>query len=451
MADESTWPPYLVAGRSTLREVVDGLVASQGWSADELRSGQARQLAWLLDRAVRTVPWYGRASWARDVLAAAGQGEEAFWSAWARIPLLGKAELRAHPAELKARSVAAVQKPVATISTSGSTGIPVEIQSTSASRLVWDALTVREHLWRERDPSRRLGVIRYLDKSDRSPAGSRQARWGSPVAQLGPTGPSAAIHIGLPIADLAEWLHRFDPHYLLTHPSVAAGLLDALPGRSGRPPSLEEVRCISEPMDPTLEQRLREEWGVEVSDIYSANEVGYMAFRCRQGGLHVQSESVLVEILDEAGRPCAPGETGRVVVTGLHNVASPLFRYEIGDLATVGTPCGCGRALPVIDRVMGRVRNLVRTPDGRSFWPAGLPAIRSITPIRQFQFVQTALDALELRLVLDRPLTAEESGRAVQKVRDLLGHPFHVAIVPMDSIPRGPTGKYEEFQSQLPA
>jgi phenylacetate-CoA ligase len=63
---------------------------------------------------------------------------------------------------------------------------------------------------------------------------------------------------------------------------------------------------------------------------------------------------IYAEILDDADRPCAPGEVGRVVVSTLHNYAMPLFRYDLGDLAEVGPPCECGRTLPVLNRIVGR-------------------------------------------------------------------------------------------------
>ncbi len=190
---------------------------------------------------------------------------------------------------------------------------------------------------------------------------------------------------------------------------------------------------------------------VGVADLYSANEVGYIAFRClEQGRLHVQSESVLVEILDEAGRACAPGEVGRVVITTLQNLGTPLMRYDIGDYARVGAPCACGRTLPVLDQVMGRVRNLVRRPDGQSFWPARLAGMRTVKEIRQAQYVQTALDTIELRAVLDRPLSDAETRAVEDRVRKLLEYPFTVKVVPVTAIARGPTGKFEEFMTALP-
>ena len=78
--------------------------------------------------------------------------------------------------------------------------------------------------------------------------------------------------------------------------------------------------------------------------MYSSQEVGYIALQCPENeSYHIQAENVLVEILDDDGLPCEPGEVGRVVVTALHNLATPLLRYDIGDYAEVGSPCSCGR------------------------------------------------------------------------------------------------------------
>src|SRR6185295_14515719 len=99
-------------------------------------------------------------------------------------------------------------------------------------------------------------------------------------------------------------------------------------------------------------------WGVGVVDVYSSEECGQIALQCPEHEqYHVQSESVLVEVLDDEGRPCAPGTIGRVVLTTLQNFAMPLIRYDIGDFAEPGPACPCGRALPVLTRIVGRVRN----------------------------------------------------------------------------------------------
>jgi phenylacetate-CoA ligase len=444
------WPEYL-RGATTLRALLDGLAASQRLSSGQLLSGQAQALGSLASWASTQVrPYFAHRALAAELGAAAAADANSFFALWQRWPVLSKAELRLQGPAMHAATVPASHQPCELLRTSGSTGIPVEVGTTALTRRIWSALTAREHLWQQRDPGRRLGIIRYRPKSNRNTRGEDLPSWGPPMAELVRTGPASVIHIGHSVELLAEWLARFDPHYLLTYPSVATALLDVLPSKSAHMPSLEEVRLISEPLDPELEARLVADWGVRVSDMYSANEVGHIAFRCREfAQLHVQSESVLVEILDEHGNACAMGVPGRVVVTALHNLATPLLRYELGDLASFGPPCACGRGLPVLERVMGRVRNLVRTPDGRRHWPLGLGLIRAIAAITQAQYVQLADASIELRVVLAQPLSAADEEQAVELVRKALGYPFEVLITPVPAIERGPGGKFEEFLSLM--
>ena len=447
--DPARWPQF-VASTASLRDLLDGLANSQRLPPTSIASHQAQQLAALAVWAsAHCSPYASQRTLAAELTGSTGNAER-FWHSWQTWPVLRKADLRTHGAAMQADTLPAAQQPVEVLQTSGSTGIPVQIATTALTRNLWNALTAREHLWQRRDPARRLGVIRHRPRSARDPHGEDLASWGPPMADLTGTGSASAIHVGLPVPVLVDWLRRFDPHYLLTYPSVADALLDALPALADRNSSLEEVRLISEPLDPALEARLRTDWGVRVTDMYSANEVGHIAFRCReQGRLHVQSESVLVEILDADGRSCAPGVPGRVVITALHNLATPLLRYELGDFASFGSPCSCGRGLPVIEHVLGRTRNLIRTPDGRRFWPLGLGTIRVLDAIMQAQYVQTHIDAIELRVVTLRPLTGEERDTAIELVRGSLGYPFAVKVIPVAAIERGPTGKFEEFLSLL--
>lgn len=441
------WPPFI--GQLSLREAVNGLAVSQHWSAEEIADGQRAQLRQLLSWSATHVAHYRDAGWAARALDEMDRSPDAFWEIWRKLPILTKAALHDAGAGLRASSVPPGHAPLARALTSGSTGISVEVATTAATRLMWDALTLREMLWSGRNFGKRLGAIRYLDKADRSPKGFRTPAWPRLVSQFYETGPFGIIHVGHPVDVLAEWLREFDPHYLITHPTVADGLLDEL-GASGKPQSLEEILSVAEPLTEALEHRLSEQWRVRCSEYYSANEAGYIAFRCpSHSKLHVQSESVLVEIIDADGNACQPGESGRVVVTPLHNLASPLIRYELGDYASVGARCACGRPSPVIDRILGRVRNLARTADGRRFWPVDLGLLRTIDAIRQFQYVQSSPDTVRLRVVLARPLSREEEERAKLAAQRALGHPFTVSIEPVPAIERGAGGKFEEFLSLI--
>jgi phenylacetate-CoA ligase len=139
-----------------------------------------------------------------------------------------------------------------------------------------------------------------------------------------------------------------------------------------------------------------------------------------------------------------------VVVTSLHNFATPLLRYEIGDYAQVGPPCTCGRGLPVLSKIMGRVRNMLRLPGGRRVWPNfGWKHFAEVLDVRQFQLVQHNLGTLELKLVTPEAVTRDQEERLRGILAANLGHTFDVRISRHRSIPRSAGGKFEDFQSLL--
>jgi phenylacetate-CoA ligase len=158
----------------------------------------------------------------------------------------------------------------------------------------------------------------------------------------------------------------------------------------------------------------------------------------------------MVEVIAEDGRPCAPGETGRVVITHLHGFAMPIIRYEIGDLATVGKPCRCGRGLPVLTRIVGRQRNMMIGAKGERFRPSlGWKHIRRMAPIDQGQFVQTAVDRLEAKVVAKRALTDAEADAVRAHLKSRMPQLKEIAFVYVDDVPRSESGKFEDFISLL--
>lgn len=112
------------------------------------------------------------------------------------------------------------------------------------------------------------------------------------------------------------------------------------------------------------------------------------------------------------GLPCAPEQIGEVALTTLHNFAMPLIRYRLGDYAELGEACSCGRGLPVLRRIHGRRRNMLRLPDGRQLWPS-IPASLwlDVVPLEQFQLVQRNAAELQINYVMSRQLTADEQAR----------------------------------------
>jgi phenylacetate-CoA ligase len=259
------------------------------------------------------------------------------------------------------------------------------------------------------------------------------------------------INSRIDVRQQLRWLQEYQPVYLLSLPSNLRELLRLCEQEGVDFPDLQQVRCFGETVTAELREHVRRVWGVGLSDIYSSQEVGYMALQCPEHEhYHVQAETMYLEVLDEKGKPCSPGEIGRVVVTPLHNFAMPLLRYEVGDYAEVGEACPCGRGLPVLKRIVGRTRNMARTPEGRCYWPSfPLEDWLDVANIHQFQLRQIAIDRIEVLLAMDGELSSQQAKLLEQRLQHSLNYPFKLDFRYVDAIPAQKNGKYEDFVSLL--
>jgi phenylacetate-CoA ligase len=334
--------------------------------------------------------------------------------------------------------------------------MPLTVGKTALTQFFWDVFTLREERWHGRDLSAKLAAIR---NDDRRPAGhvglyeSRFSDWGPPVSSTYPTGPAVMLDIRCSLAEQVEWLRREAPTYLLTFGLNLLFLARYCREHAIALPSLRGVRSSGEVLAEGTREACRAAWGVEVVDVYTAVEAGYIALQCPVAeSYHIQSENALVEILDERGRVCAPGEVGRVIVTPLHNYATPLIRYEIGDLAEVGVPCPCGRSLRTLTRILGRTRDMLFLPSGEERFPYFLKKhLAQFDAIIQHQIVQRSADHLELVLVARAKLTTDDEDSLRQAILDGFGHPFRLTFTYCEEIARAPNGKYQEFRREASA
>jgi phenylacetate-CoA ligase len=434
------WPAVPSPGAAQVLAVLRQLEQSQWLPPAELQARQLRQLDGLLRHADATAPWY-RARWSGSY-----QRDAALtYAQFSRLPLLTRRDLQDGFTRLHSTSVPAGHGLPQERRTSGSTGAPVRFTTTALTGLYWNAFTLRDHLWHRRDLGKKLAVIRR--ESDLSSA----PNWGPATAGVVATGPAVAHSIRTDVEQLLEWLVAEEPGYLFTYPSLLRDLAKRALARNVRIPGLVEARTLAESVSADVRELCREAWDVAVTDVYSASEPGYLALQCPDHPhYHVQAEGVLLEVLDDDGTPCEPGQTGRVVVTSLHNFAMPLVRYDIGDYAEVGEPCACGRGLPVLRRILGRVRNTLVTADGKRYWPAfGTRALMDVAPIRQHQFVQKSFQTIEARLVLDTPLSADQEAVFRQRVLSQLPPDMQLQIVYCDRLERSASGKFEDFVSEV--
>jgi phenylacetate-CoA ligase len=444
------WPalPGSIAAR--LLALQQQLEHSQWWPREQIEAHQYRQLSKLLGHAFATVPHYRRS------LAAAGftPGDGVAPEQLRALPVLTRRDIQDAGDQLLSAAIPREHGQCQSTATSGSTGMPVTVVKTELEQSYWYAVTLRHSLWHPRDPRLKFAAIRS-DKTGRSdyPHGSRQADWGPPLAEVFGTGPAVVLDIRTGIAEQVEWLVREDPDYLLSFGTNLLFLARHCREHGFRLPRLKAVIASGEIVEPELRRLSRDVWGASLSDMYSAVEVGYIALQCPEHEhYHVQMEAALVEVLDASGNLCGPGEIGEVVVTPLHNYATPLVRYALGDYAKVGEPCPCGRGLAVLRQIIGRARDMIVLPSGeRRFGYHSPDLLADIAAIAQHQIAQVSPDELEIRPVARRALTPEDEAAVIDRIDRNYGGGFRCRISYRAEIPREAGGKFFVFRSELPA
>jgi phenylacetate-CoA ligase len=441
------WPAIPSQAGARLLAMLFQLEGTQWWTARQLIDHQLMQLRMLLRHARETVPYY------KDRLPHIRADEDLTLTEWRALPLLTRRDIQDAGNALFSRVVPAEFGDVFQTQTSGATGEPVIVRKTAIDQLIWEAVTLREHEWHRRDLSGKLASIRIFPKGGaEAPHGVLLNDWGVPCSHVYSTGPMALLSLATDVAAQARWLLRQDPDYFLTYPTNLAALIAHMSARGERLKRLRGVRTVGETVTPALRAACSDAWGVPLTDVYSSQEFGYIALQCPVSGqYHVMAESAMVEILRQDGSICEPGEVGKLVVTSLHNFATPLIRYELRDYAEVGSPCPCGRGLPTLARILGRSRNMLTLPSGEQRWPlVGFDKYREIAPVRQYQLIQKSLEEMEARFVVERTLTDAEEEGLKRVIQHALGYAFRLTFKYFpNEIPRGTGGKFEEFVSEL--
>jgi phenylacetate-CoA ligase len=201
-------------------------------------------------------------------------------------------------------------------------------------------------------------------------------------------------------------------------------------------------------------QMIEEVFGCKVTNRYGCEEVGLIACECeRHEGLHVNLDSLIVEVVDNCGNPCTPGAVGQVVLTDIVNRAMPILRYKVGDMAVWSRQsCSCGRTLPLLEKIEGRVADYVVKRNGE--YTAGTTLTECfalmIPNVAQMQIVQEDYD----RFVFNIVKTDKFGDESMAKIKDLVsarfGEDAKYQCVFMDKIPSEKSGKFRFCISKVP-
>jgi phenylacetate-CoA ligase len=423
-----------------VRRFRDILAETERLDPQALRLYQESLLVPLLEHARRNVPYY------KKRLAPLFRGGAIELSRWPEVPILTRAEAQQKKRALTAARIPAQLGSVRSNQTSGSTGRPLDFEINELVDVAAVGMTDRTYRWWQFDGDRAMASI-YPPRSIAAPApdGVTLQGWR--------TGFPNGLHhiINLPPEEdvLIDWLIARRPAYLSSG-SWTLGPMARRVQAHGLTLRFDGIVAKTTMVSDETRALCLEVFGTRLADQYGADEIGHIAGECPScGEYHVSAEAVLVEIVDDAGAPCAAGETGRVILTSLYNYAMPFIRYEIGDLATVGTaPRPCHIKLPTLARIAGRYRNTYARPDGRVVYPAvQFGRLRDHLSFTQAQLVQTDYGQLELRYVPGDAARDADLAGIEAYLRTAVDADLQVRVVAVDAIPRHPSGKFEEFIS----
>lgn len=437
------------------------MVEREFLTPEQERALEARALRVVMDFAAGQVPYY-RALFERLGITAENISGPDDLPA---LPPLTRSDVQQHSASLRAQHLPEGQKIIGSTKTSGSTGQPVEVVQTAQSRRMFTILKQRQMRWARFDPTGRIGAIRSPHDIPRGSDGQQlkegeTRRLESWSAQVGPyfqTGPMFGFSNRNSLESQMDWLeeHRLD--YLIGQSSELEHLALGFQGRQTLE-GLRDVLAVAQQLSPEMRQRIERTFEVAVHENYGFNEIGIVATRCQEGGrYHVNTEHCLVEIADDDGNPCQPGQRGHILTTALTNMAMPLLRYDSGDLAeAIDGPCPCGRILPAFGAIHGRYRRIANLPTGTFGYFTALrralgdmPAELS-KPLRQYQLHQYLDNRYELRLVVAGALAPAFSERILAEWASTgAADPPSLAILIVDEIPRPPGGKFQDFTSDF--
>ena len=422
------------------QRIYEMLMESRFWPPGQMQAYQHSQLAQLLRHAKSTVPFYKT-----RLDAVFDKNGDIDWSRWNEIPIISRAELREHRTELLARELPPGHGPTKDFSTSGSSGVPVTVTATAIASAAQSAATQRMRTLHKVDASKNFATFVFphelkgqIFKDGSTPAWSFELQDGGTK--------NIKINLFLSDARKLEILVRQEVGSLSHLPNTAE-ILAYENNKLGKPLRLESFLFYGQHVSAEQRQKVAESFGARCISIYSSKEAGLMASQCpAHNHFHIDSEQVLLEVLNERDLPCAPGETGRVVVTPLYSTAQPLIRYEQGDLATLGQACDCGSELPVLQRIDGRQDPIFRFPDRLgSEVLIDKSMLQETLRAAAIQMAQTRELKFEIRYVADADATPGAKSKINKHLRQVLHPKLSFEYKRLAEIPRNAGGKQQRF------
>jgi len=423
-----------------VKEYLPQVRAVQFQSLDEINALRDKKLGRVLNYAYANIPFYKERFDKSGLRPEEIKGIEDL----NRLPVLSKREILENE---KALLNPNFHQKLYTRKTGGSTGMTLHFKREADALALNDAIMYRCYEW--------YGID----------IGDRQVRfWGVPVTQklrwkeqrkdliLNRIRVSAFDISKTSCMKQYERIKKFRPAYFYGYTTAIYGfcLFMKEAGINLNDLNLKAVICTAEKKYPHHDQLFEEVFKCPVVDEYGSGENGIIAFQCKKGNMHMMSDHMCIEFLDEENEPVKTGELGKIVITDLSSYASPLIRYDIGDMGRPSDKtCSCGVQLPLMEIVEGRKEDFIRTKEGKLIHAAYLCYTLKDDTVNEFKMYQKDIHTLHVQIVRSPSFNSSSEKILDQKLRTALGNDMKISFEYLDRIPREVSGKLRYFVSEI--
>lgn len=441
------FPLHCLLRRRSTRRWYKLVTQQQHLSAENIANMQREKLALLVDHCARHVPFY------RDLFRARGLKSEQV----REFAALREAGIRICKEDVRSAGDAILAETsnkgrLLKIATSGSTGVPGLFYKSMDTECRRQALKYRAEDWIGKAMGTRTTMI-----WGRLPPRHLYIRMGRflywryqnyQFLSAYDIGPEALVHH-------IEEMTRFGTVFIESYVTAVHQMAKVMAARRiAPPPTLKGIVVGAEQLIDDQRQMIEASFRCPVYNRYGSSEFKNIASECSERqGLHINSDHLLVEVVDENDRPVMD-QVGNIVVTDLGNYDMPLIRYSIGDRGVfASTNCSCGRPFPLLKSINGRIADRLITRSGREIHDMFfVHSLSRAAGIAKFRAVQKSLDRVQVDLELDGSVSgAIVSADVRSRLEDLTRQGIEVAVNFVDAVPLTSAGKLRHFVCEIPA
>jgi phenylacetate-CoA ligase len=225
-------------------------------------------------------------------------------------------------------------------------------------------------------------------------------------------------------------LEKHRPLFLKGSPSTLYILSQLMKDKPPENLHLKAIFTTGELVIPLHRETIETSFGCKIIDSYGHMERTVAISQCPHGSYHIHPEYGILEVDEKPDLCIGSKAAGTVIGTSLHNFAMPLIRYEIDDIMELKEhpqTCGCGRKMPIVDKILGRTQHIIVTPDGR-YLTNVFVLFSNLLGVKKLQIIQDDLRTLRVRMLRGDGFSPESVDDFMRKLRQLTGQDMDIVI-----------------------